>query len=336
MAIPSIFMTGSSGGVISAERTNNGSWRVTRTLEDKDVLCLVKDPTDRKTAYAGTRHAGVWRTTDSGRTWDQLGLKGQIVTSLTVSPHESEVLYAGSKPALLFRSQDGGLTWDELDGFRKIPNRWWWFSPADPPDFRPYIISLAISPIDPNNLLAGVEFGGVCRSTDGGLTWSRHLRHSLRDCHALMFHATDGRYIYQAGGTGGGAAISIDGGLTWEKRKDGLAHNYGVVCAADSMDPTLWYVCVGQSPGKVYGQDTEAFLYRSRARSAWEPIGWQPNPLPVTPTALTTPSGRTGEVFAGLGNGDVWHSVDQGETWEQMPFSLKGMGHSLLYFEAQR
>jgi photosystem II stability/assembly factor-like uncharacterized protein len=330
-----ILMTGLRNGVVSAERLESGDWRITRALEGKDVRCLVKDPVNSNTAFAGTRHAGVWRTADRGRTWSQLGMVGQIVTALTVSPHDSRLLYAGSKPALLFRSEDGGMTWEEMGGFRKIPNRWWWFSPADPPDRRPYVISVDVSPEEPDTMVAGVELGGVFRSTDGGLTWSRHVKHTLRDCHALMFHHADGNFVYEAGGTGGGAAISTDGGVTWEKRREGLAYHYGVVCAADAVDPSIWYVCVGQSPGKVHGPDPEAFLYRSSNDSSWEPIGWQDHPLVETPTALTTTERRIGELFAGLRNGDVWHSADRGDTWRKMPFNLTGMGSSLVYFESQ-
>ncbi|MGD8605618.1 MAG: hypothetical protein PVF49_13705 [Anaerolineales bacterium] len=335
MSTMSVFMTGLSTGIVIAESSANGGWRVSKSLDGMDVRCLAKDPASSSTAYVGTRHDGLWRTKDYGRTWTQLGMDGTIITALAINPHNPDVIYAGTKPALLYRSQDGGVSWEELDGFRNIPNRWWWFSPADPPSLSPYIISVAVSPTQSDSLVAGVEFGGVFRSTDGGLTWSRHLRHALRDCHALVFHHSDGHYVYEAGGTGGGAALSTDGGLTWEKHRDGLVYNYGVVCAADSIDPAVWYVCVGQSPGKVHGQNPEVYLYRSTNHSSWQPIGWQAHPLLETPTALTTPKGRTGKLFAGLHNGDIWHSSDYGDTWQKMPFSLTGMGNTLLHFDLQ-
>jgi len=36
------------------------------------------------------------------------------------------------------------------------------------------------------------------------------------------------------------------------------------------------------------------------------------------------------EYGAGLTNGDVWHTADYGDTWEKMPFNLKGIWFSLL------
>ena len=81
------------------------------------------------------------------------------------------VLYAGTKPACLYTSQDQGQHWSELTSFRKIFSRRFWFSPAEAP-FTAYIQGIALSPLDPKVILAGIEFGAVVRSSDGGLTWS--------------------------------------------------------------------------------------------------------------------------------------------------------------------
>jgi photosystem II stability/assembly factor-like uncharacterized protein len=230
----------------------------------------------------------------------------------------------------MYASYDGGHTWAELDGFRRIPHRWWWFSPAEPPDLRPYVIVIAPSPTETDVLLAGIEFGAVVRSEDGGQSWSRHRRGALRDCHSLKFHATDGNWVYEAGGTGGGASFSQDGGQTFQKKQQGLAKHYGIVCAADPANPGIWYVCVAASPFKAFGQKPETYLYRSTGEGGWQPIGWTPHPLPVTPTALVTLPDAPGYLYAGLTNGDVWHSPDYGDNWEKLPFNLKGIWFSLL------
>jgi hypothetical protein len=257
-------------------------------------------------------------------------MAGQIVKSLAVSPHDPDVLYAGTKPALVYVSRDGGQSWQELESFRRIPNRWWWFSPAEPPDMRAYVMDIALSPDDPDVLLAGIELGAVVRSEDGGRTWTRHRKGALRDCHSLKFHASDGSWAYEAGGTGGGASFSRDGGRTFQKAKEGLAKNYGVVCGADGQDPRTWYVCVAPGPGNAFGDNPEIYLYRSRNGGGWQPIGWQAHPLPTAPTALVSVPGDPGALYAGLKNGDVWHTTDYGETWQQLPFNLKGIWFSLL------
>jgi len=324
-----IFLAAYDKGIHRAECGSDGVWTVECYAMDYEVTCLAGDPSNAQILFAGTR-TGVLRSDDGGLTWRPVGMQGHIVKSLAVSPHDANLVYAGTKPALMFVSSDGGQSWAELDGFRRIPNRWWWFSPAEPPDRRPYVISIAPSPADRNVLLAGVEFGAVVRSADGGQTWSRHRPGALRDCHSLKFHAVDGKWVYQAGGTGGGASFSQDGGLTFRKAKRGLAKHYGIVCAADPEKPEIWYVCVAPSPFNAFSQNPEIYLYRGTAGEGWQPIGWQVHPLSVIPTALTTLPEAPGHLYAGLHNGDVWHTPDYGDSWEKMPFSFSGIWFSLL------
>ena len=323
-----IFLSCFDKGVARAERDSEGNWIVDQLATEHKVNCLAGDPTKRDLVYAGTPD-GVLRSEDGGLTWQRSGMAGHVVKALAVSPHDSNLIYAGTRPALMFISRDGGRTWSELDGFRRIPNRWWWFSPAERP-WKAYVIAIAISPTEPGVILAGIEFGAVVRSEDGGRTWSRHRKGSLRDCHSLKFHAADGNWVYEAGGTGGGASLSRDGGVTFRKANEGLAKSYGIVCAADPEKPEIWYVCVGSSPMNAFGDDPKVYLYRGTGVAGWQPIGWQAHPLTDTPTALTTVPGAPGHLYAGLYNGDIWHSTDYGDSWAKLPFSFEGIWHSML------
>jgi photosystem II stability/assembly factor-like uncharacterized protein len=320
----SVFLATTGNGIARAECRADGQWSVDFLLEGQDVRCLAADPGNPARIYAGTQGNGVLRSDDAGKIWRPCGMAGQIVKSLAVSPHDPGTIYAGTKPAYLYVSRDGGTSWEELAGFRRIPWRWWWFSPAEKPN-QAYVQAIAISPTDANIVLAGIEFGAVVRSDDGGLTWSGHRKGALRDCHTLKFHATNGNWAYEAGGTGGGASYSRDGGLTWRKAKDGLAKHYGVACAADPERPEIWYVSVAPGPGKAYGETAEAYLYRTSGGADWQPIGWEPHPVKHMPVSLVTEPGAPGHVYAGLTNGDVWYSVDYGEAWQKLPFNLKGI-----------
>ncbi len=324
-----IFLTAFDAGISRAHCDASGTWRVEHLVADHRVTCLANDPSNPQIVFAGTRN-GVLRSDDWGQSWRLSGMSGWVVKSLAVSPHDSNVVYAGTKPALMFSSGDGGQTWAELTGFRRIPNRWWWFSPAELPDRRPYVQAIAPSPAKPGTLLAGVELGAVVRSDDGGQTWSRHRRGALRDCHSLKYHATNGNWVYEAGGSGGGAAFSQDGGLTFRKVRQGLAKNYGLVCAADPESPEIWYMCVAPSPYNAFGKEPEIYFYRNREGTGWQPIGWQAHPLRVTPTALTTVPGNPGHLYAGLYNGDIWHTTDYGDSWVKMPFNVAGIWFSML------
>lgn len=321
------FITANGHGLSLAKRRANGSWTVEFLLEDKKVRSLAIDSLNPRVVYAGAQGDGVLRSDDEGRTWRSVGMEGKIVKSLAVSPHDPGTIYAGTKPASLFISRNNGQTWSELAGFRRIPFRWWWFSPAEKP-YQAYVQAIAISPTDPNVILAGIEFGAVVRSTDGGQTWSGHRRGALRDCHTLMFHATKGDWAYEAGG--GGASMSRDGGQTWRKAKTGLAKHYGVACAVAPERPEVWYASVAPGPGKAYGQQAEAYLYQAAGGAGWQPIGWEPHPMQRMPIALITDPNAPGHLYAGTTNGDIWHSPDYGTNWQQLPFNLKGIWRSMI------
>jgi photosystem II stability/assembly factor-like uncharacterized protein len=324
-----IILVTTGNGIARAEVNDNGEWSVAAPLPNKDVRCMARDPLDARTIYAGTQGEGVLCSNDFGATWQPAGLPGSVVKSLAVSPHEPSTIFAGVKPAGMHVSHDGGKTWTELAGFQRIPNRWWWFSPAESP-YQAYVQNITISPSDPKVILAGIEFGAVVRSQDGGQTWSRHRKGALRDNHWLAFHGSNGNWAYQAGGTGGGASFSQDGGKTWRKAKHGLAKNYGVACAADPQKPEVWYVSVAPGPGKAYGPQAEAYLYRSAGGAGWQPIGWGDHPLSSMPIALVTHPAISGQLYAGLTNGQIWFSNDYGDHWQQIPVKFSRIFRSML------
>lgn len=327
-----IFLSTTGHGIARARQTDNGNWLRDDPIQGQQINCLAGDPNNPRVIYAGSQGEGVFRSDDCGESWIPAGLPGEFVKALAVSPHDSRVIYAGTRPARMHVSNNGGQSWEELLGFRRIPNRWWWFSPAESP-FQAYVQSIGISPTNPDILLAGIEFGAVVRSQDGGQTWSGHRKGALRDNHSLTFHHTNGDWLYQAGGSGGGASFSQDGGLTWRKNKAGLAKNYGVSCVADPQKPEVWYASVAPGPGKAYGVEAEAYLYRASGGAEWQPIGWETHPLTSMPIALLTSPTEPGQIYAGLTNGQVWHSEDYGETWQRLAFDLPPIRRSMILIE---
>lgn len=335
-----VLLATTGSGLARAESQGNGRWQVESLLRKQDVTCLAGDPLNRDIVYAGTQGNGVLRSQDRGQSWQSIGLHGHIVKSLAISPHRAGVIYAGTKPACVFVSQNGGQQWTELEGFRHIRFRWLWRSPAELPDWRAYVQGLAISPTDPDVIVAGIEAGAVVRSSDGGRTWSNHRKGSLRDCHSLIFHATDGNWVYEAGGTGGGAAVSRDGGHTWTQLKQGRDRHYGWACAADPERPEVWYVSASPMPSLWRGQfappahidgRANAAIYRSSGGAAWEMLGGGlPQPLNYMAYALLTDPTAPGHLYAGLSNGDVWHSIDYGDRWQKLPFNLGGIHRAMV------
>jgi hypothetical protein len=277
----------------------------------------------------------VLRSDDQGLSWVQAGLEGIPVRSLAPSPHQKGVVYAGVKPVGVYVTHNSGGDWQNLENFQKIRGRRFWLSPAEPPDIRAYVMGLAISPVDANIIVAGIEFGAVVRSEDGGKTWSNHRRGAVRDCHSLKFHSKDGNWVYEGGG--GGAAVSRDSGLNWSQPKAGRDRHYGFACAADPERPEVWYmsasplfsrsfVPVAHIDGKA-----NAAIYRSAGGAAWERLnGGLPQPLNFMAYALLTDPSAPGHLYAGLSNGDIWHTADYGDNWQQLPLNLGGIHHSLV------
>lgn len=331
-----IFLATTGKGLSRAEKLR-GEWQVTQALEGIQINCLTGDPLDSTRVYAGTQQEGVLVSNDCGLTWQPAGLRALPVKSLAASPHRPGTVYAGSKPVSLYVSRNAGTTWEELEGLRRA-RKWWWFSPAEPPDWRSYVIALAVSPQDPQVLLAGIEVGGVLRSEDGGQSWSNHRRGAVLDCHSLKFHSSHGNWVYEGGG--GGAALSQDGGLTWRQPRAGLDKRYGWMVAADPARPEVWYLSASGMPNWLRGEfappahvdgKAKASIYRSVGGAAWERLsGGLPEPLDYMAYALITDPNAPGHLYAGLSNGEVWHTADYGETWTQLPFHLGGIHSTMI------
>ncbi len=315
-------------GLARAARDDAGRWTVTSLLKNDEVHCVAADPLDSRVVYAGTAGNGVLRSEDGGQTWRTAGLTGQIVKSLAVSPLQPGILYAGVKPAGMLVSRDSGATWAALDGFQRIRGRRWWRSPAEPPDWRAYVQAIALSPVDPNVIMAGIEFGAVVRSADGGKTWSNHRKGAIRDCHGLIFHATDGNWVYEAGASLVGTAVSRNAGISWEQPGDGLHHRYGWSCAADPRQPEVWYLSAGPIgwsgvPQAHRDGQANAAIYRKSGGAPWERLGGGlPQPLTHMAYGLLTDRDAPGHVYAGLSHGEVWHTADYGDSWHKLPCNL--------------
>jgi len=322
------FIATTGAGVARAAAAPDGGWQVTRMLDEYAVRCLAADPLEPGTVYAGTERHGVLRSDDRGETWQAAGLSGRPVRSIAASPTRPGVVYAGTKPPALYVSENQGREWTELSELRKM-RQWWWFTPAEPG--AEYVQAIALSPNDPRVILVGIEFGAVLRSEDGGLSWSRHRRGALRDCHMMVFHHSDGNWVYEGGGAGG-AAVSRDGGKTWTRPRRGRDRHYGWAVGADPAHPEVWYNAVSPGPLKAHGgKHAEAHIFRSSGGAVWEKLeGGLPQPLEHMPYALITDPASPGHLYAGLSNGDVWLSTNYGDTWERLGFNLGGIHRSLI------
>jgi photosystem II stability/assembly factor-like uncharacterized protein len=295
---------------------NHGGWRSTLLRSDPALQCVACDSADPSSIYTGSRGGGVQKSEDGGRTWRNLQLPANDVFSLAVSPADGSV-YAGTEPSQLFKSSDEGKSWRELTALTRIPSAPTWSFPPRP--WTSHVRAIAPSPHDAGLLLAGIELGGLMRSEDGGQTWADHAPGAQRDVHALAWHPGFAERAYEAGG--GGAAWSHDGGRTWEPADAGRDRHYTWALAVDPEDPDLWYVSASPSARHAHGgENAQAHIYRWRGEGPWEEVrNGLPQPLNVMPYALIA---THEELFAGLADGRIFSSANEGESWT--PLNVSG------------
>jgi photosystem II stability/assembly factor-like uncharacterized protein len=153
-------------------------------------------------------------------------------------------MYAGNF-AGVWRSDDAGRTWRQLtwpqppSGEFEVPGAL----------FGPYVHSIAVSPVDPDLVLAATRAGqfvvsrdGLYRSTDAGATWSLVVR---ADVSQVTFAPDDPSLVFAAAGSKG-VAVSADAGATWtEHAVSGVAHH--VAAAPQEAPGVRWVYAAGDN-----------------------------------------------------------------------------------------
>lgn len=208
---------GTKDGVVRLRWERAGWRRNDATLADHDVWVVAHRPDDPGTLYAGVYGDNLYRSTDTGQTWHSIG-EGetlQYVRAIAFAPDNSETLYVGTEPANIYKSTDGGDTWHDLE-IRKLPGSESWSLPYSPRAGA--VRTLAIHSAEPNLIYAGVEQGGILKSTDAGSTWTITHGGIHPDIHAFAIHPDNPRTLFSA--TGGGVYRTYDGAETWERLID--------------------------------------------------------------------------------------------------------------------
>ena len=120
------------------------------------MTSIASDPNNPQIVYAGTRDAGIFRTSDGGASWSpsRNGLTFYPIRSLAINPDNSGILYAGTDYDGVWKSTDSGATW---------------FKSSNGLDEGMIIFNIIVDPKNPNTLYAGLA-GGVAIVCGGGVT----------------------------------------------------------------------------------------------------------------------------------------------------------------------
>lgn len=273
---------------------------------------LSVSPANPNRAYLAAYEAGVFRTDDGGGAWSQLSsYPTGYAHSVLAHPDEPEVLFVGSEPAAVFRSGDGGETWQECLGFQEVPesNQWNFHG-----DRLSHVRELRTVPGDPNTMFAGIEVGGVVKSSDGGKSWNQ-LPGLHDDIHFVNISKADPRRIYVA--TAQAPYVSDDGGGHWKLINDGLERRYTLHISAAPHDADVVLVTVSSNAGRSNPQ-----FYRSTdGGTHWQLIESVGNGDDMV-VAIDWDPIIENRVYAGTDGGKIYCSGDGGRQWEPLDVHL--------------
>ncbi len=247
------------------------------------------------TLYAGTKPAGLLKSTDHGKTWEKVegltnhpsadswnpGAAGLVLHTIVSDPKDPKKLWIGISAAGVFATEDGGETWDRRNRLSNAEACGHHDHPAAP---------------------ANGETG--------------HCVHNM------MRAPGDGDVLYQQNHHG--VWRSSDGGRSWDDINAGLPSTFGFPIRVHPRDPdTIWTLPLnGDSAGR-YPPDAAAAVWRScDGGQSWQDMR---KGLPQESCFFTVLRQAMGGdrqdpagVYFGTNSGSVFGSFDEGDSWHEI------------------
>jgi photosystem II stability/assembly factor-like uncharacterized protein len=324
-----------SGGVWKSEDGGTTFKPVFDKQPVKSIGAVALDPTDKEVMWVGTGESwtrnsvsvgnGVYKSTDGGETWTQVGLPNvERITRIIVHPKIGNVVYVCAPGALWSDSADRGL-YKTTDGGKT------WLLILKGTNLSTGCSSVAMDPSNPEHLLAGTwdfrrkpyeyRSGGdgpdkpsgsrFAESRDGGKTWTYLTAENRKGLPAypwgrteIAFAPSNPKQIYAFIENPRSALyVSENGGLTWEERdrSQGMVWRpfYFARIVVDPKNPQLLFkmgysITVSEDGGRSFSNAAGG------SHGDWHDI-W------INPT-------NTKNIVGG-DDGGLWYSYDGANRW---------------------
>ena len=207
---------------------------------------------------------------------------------LVMDPVDSRRLYYGTRS--LYRTVDAADNWERI------------YRTSSPDEV---ITAIAPAPSDPNTVYAGVLYGQVVVTRDGGLTWHSGSGLPDRFIRDLAVHPDDPRQAYAVAGgfLTGHVFHTVDGGRSWQDRSGSLPDHPVHAVLYDPADPAAIFI----------GTDFAVF-HSAAAGGSWDLID---EDLPMVAVFDLAAQPGTGRLVAGT------HGRGMFEISIEVPLSLR-------------
>ncbi|CAN5484630.1 hypothetical protein BH20VER3_BH20VER3_12190 [soil metagenome] len=268
--------------------------------EFKRVWHLEPSLTDPDTVYGGVEDAGLFRTADGAKTWEELpglrsakgnlwqpGAGGMCLHTILLDPKNPERIFVAISAAGTFRSDDGAKTWQPINKGLKSPYE----LPDSTAEVGHCVHRIALHPSRPEVLFMQKHWD-VIRSDDAGDMWN--------------------------------------------EVSDNLPSDFGFPIDVHAHEPETIYVVPIKSDSEHFPPEGKLRVYRSRTGgNQWEALT---SGLPqsdcyvnVLRDAMAVDSLDACGVYFGTTGGQVYASVDAGDSWTAIVRDLP----AVLSVEAQ-
>jgi photosystem II stability/assembly factor-like uncharacterized protein len=335
-----------AGMAASYSRDGGQNWQAVQ--DERGVisaLSLAVDPVDTQVIYLGTEGNGVYKSTDGGETWvaANRGMLDYAINVLAVDPVRPQTVYAGGDRGELFKTADGGGSWSDITGKLSLPEH----------SYVGKVGGIVIDPAAPDTVYLLADGVGLLASHDGGERWqvlgkpgelnnpwfTAMLIRSDPQLLLILGVEREGGWRFAADNPAPTSTPTVPpGGVTlpslpagsWQRIAD-LPRQINAL-VADPTHPQVLYAGTGSF-------DAGSGVYKSEdAGLTWRLMV---NGLPQEMVNALAFSGDSPPIlYAQVGHGEVYASVDGAQSWSQVGvdphFSCSGCARRMVVSPGDR